>query len=379
MKYLFASLLICLSVSANAQQHHFMYIQADNRQPFYIKLDKKILSSSGSGYLIIPQLLDSSYEFSIGFPKNEWPEQKVTCSINKKDVGYLLKNFGEKGWGLFNFQTMDLVMAETKTNLDNSLATVKNDDPFTNALANVVNDPAIKMVDEPGDDSAAEAAVVKKAPVKKGVKAVAGNKGRISKILSKRNAEGLKMVYVDKMDAVADTINIVIPIVTTIAKTQPLKPNTTTIAVVKSSKPAKLVTANKKPAKKTPVAKTDIAKVDNKTEIAKADDKTDKTKDSVIFTPPVIVTDDPKVAKTIEEIIADIAKADNKQAEPGKDSLLVSQSEKNEEQARKDSVLATDQKKADEDAALKAVIRKANEDAMLVEEKKKADDELALA
>src|SRR5882757_1153709 len=114
MKYLFASLLICLSVSAHAQQNHFIYIQADNRQPFYVKLDKKLLSSSASGYLIIPKLTDSSYDLSIGFPKNEWPEQKVTCNINRADVGYLLKNFGEKGWGLFNFQTMDLLMAEIK-------------------------------------------------------------------------------------------------------------------------------------------------------------------------------------------------------------------------------------------------------------------------
>src|SRR5882757_6295280 len=98
MKYLFASLLICLSVSAHAQQNHFKYIQADNRQPFYIKLDKKILSSSASGYLIIPKLQEGNYTLTIGFPKNEWPEQNVTCSVNKKDAGYLLKNFGDKGW-----------------------------------------------------------------------------------------------------------------------------------------------------------------------------------------------------------------------------------------------------------------------------------------
>jgi hypothetical protein len=132
----------------SAQQNHFIYVQTENKQPFYIKLDKKILSSSASGYLIVPKLQDGSYELTVGFPKNEWPEQNVTCSVNKKDAGYLLKNFGDKGWGFFNLQTMEVVMpgkpADNKTAGDPD-----KQDLFSNVLSNVVNDPSIvKRIEE---------------------------------------------------------------------------------------------------------------------------------------------------------------------------------------------------------------------------------------
>ncbi len=75
-------------LSSFSQQNHFIYLQTENRQPFYVKLDKKILSSSASGYIIIPKLQEGNYIMAIGFPKNEWPEQTVTCTVNKKDSGY---------------------------------------------------------------------------------------------------------------------------------------------------------------------------------------------------------------------------------------------------------------------------------------------------
>jgi hypothetical protein len=104
------TLFFVVALTAFTQQNHFVYVQTENKQPFYIKLKNKLLSSSASGYLIIPKLQDGSYEFTIGFPKNEWSEQIVTCAVNKKDAGYLLKDFGDKGWGLFNLQTMEVVM-----------------------------------------------------------------------------------------------------------------------------------------------------------------------------------------------------------------------------------------------------------------------------
>ena len=98
MKLIITALLsafIFLSVGAKAQQTHFIYIQTSDKQPFYIKMDKTVYSSSTSGYLILSKLTDSTYSFSIGFPKSEWPQQNFSCSIDKKDKGYLLKNFGD--------------------------------------------------------------------------------------------------------------------------------------------------------------------------------------------------------------------------------------------------------------------------------------------
>ena len=107
MKRFILSLLILMTFSAAfSQKQYFIYLQSEPEQAFFVKMNEKIHSSSSSGYLILSRLHDSSYTFSVGFPQNKWPEQKFTVDVKAKDHGYLLKNFGEKGWGLFDLQTM---------------------------------------------------------------------------------------------------------------------------------------------------------------------------------------------------------------------------------------------------------------------------------
>jgi len=112
MKKLHLTLLFSLALfTASAQKVYFFYIQTESSQPFYVKLDKKIQYSSPNGYIILPKLYDSSYKFSIGFPQNKWPEQSLAVGVNKKDNGYLLKSIRDKAWGLFDMQSMNLLMA----------------------------------------------------------------------------------------------------------------------------------------------------------------------------------------------------------------------------------------------------------------------------
>jgi hypothetical protein len=208
--------LFLFSFAANAQQVHFIYIQTENKQPFYIKLDKKVLSSSASGYLIIPKLADGSYNLTVGFPKNEWPEQNVTCRIDKKDNGYLLKNFGDKGWGLFNLQTMEVLMAG-----NNNTATkeIPGNDPFTNVLSNVVNDPSIRKKEEVKEEPKPVLnEAPKEAPV---VVSPTVEKATIKKIYSQMNESSYEMMYTDK----TDTIRLFIPVEKMIApvKEEPKK------------------------------------------------------------------------------------------------------------------------------------------------------------
>lgn len=94
----------------NAQQNHFVFIQADNKQPFSVKLNNKSYSSSPSGYVIIPKLIEGKYKTTIAFPGDKYPEQQFFLLIDKKDLGFSLKNFDAKGWGLFNLQTFAITM-----------------------------------------------------------------------------------------------------------------------------------------------------------------------------------------------------------------------------------------------------------------------------
>ncbi len=143
-------LILCLILGVSActafsQKVYFVYIQAEPEQPFFVKLDGKIHSSTGSGYLILSKLIDSSYDIAIGFPQNKWADQEFTIEINKKDHGFLLKQFAEKGWGLFNLQTLAVQMAKN-AGTGNNLKQKGNNEvsDFTEILAIVADDPSIK-------------------------------------------------------------------------------------------------------------------------------------------------------------------------------------------------------------------------------------------
>ena len=190
MKQVFFFLIaVFFTLNLTAQQNRYIYIQTENKQPFYVKLDKKVFSSSSSGYVIIPKLRDSSYALALGFPKNEWTEQYVTVKIDKKDEGYIFKNFGNKGWGLFNMQTLAVIMSGSKPAQQIS-ASQNNSDGFSNALSNVVNDPAI-LQNEPAKVEPAKPA--------------------ITKINSTSNEQGKEIVYTDINNGKVDTVKVMIP------------------------------------------------------------------------------------------------------------------------------------------------------------------------
>ena len=258
IRSLTVSFFVLFSFGLVAQQNHFIYLQTENKQPFYVKLDKKLLSSSASGYLIVPKLQDGAYTLTIGFPKNIWPEQNITCSVNKKDDGYLLKNFGDKGWGLFNLQTLEVVMAAQKAAADQAVILVNKTDDFSKTLSNVINDPSIAKTEEvkpvikeeikPVEEIKKEEPV--KLVIKEEVKPVNETKKedvkpvikeeikpveeikkedpvkpapQITKLLSSTGADGTEMIYVDVINGKPDTVRLFIPVEITSPAIKPEK------------------------------------------------------------------------------------------------------------------------------------------------------------
>jgi hypothetical protein len=127
------------------QQDYFVYLQTDNNQAFYLRINNTIYSSTTSGYLILARLPDSTAKVTIGFAKMVFPEQQFNIPVNHKDGGYILKNFGERGWGLFNLQNMAVIMnsnpAEEKKSPE--ITGNRKNDAFSLLLANAVNDTAV--------------------------------------------------------------------------------------------------------------------------------------------------------------------------------------------------------------------------------------------
>lgn len=223
-----------------AQQNHFIYLQTENRQPFYVKMGKVIYNSTVSGYLIISKLKEGNYDFLIGFVNAEKGEQEFRCTVARQDVGYILRQFGEKGWGLFNLQTLQVTMAGVKENNKENVpnnTTVKTDD-FSQMLSTVVNDPAIKYeqkelpAEKVKPDAAVSEAEKGTAPADKKMDAVfekpidispveklidpaetAKNKPGIVKRSSVSDKDGLNLIYLDSSDGQkVDTITMLIPL-----------------------------------------------------------------------------------------------------------------------------------------------------------------------
>ena len=90
------SLFLLLSMALHAQQYYFAYVQTDNKQPFYVKVNDKLFSSSASGYVVIPKLISGNYTLTFGFPKEQFPQQTINLNIAAADAGFLLKDFGAK-------------------------------------------------------------------------------------------------------------------------------------------------------------------------------------------------------------------------------------------------------------------------------------------
>lgn len=101
------SLLTLSCTIAQAQQEYFLFVWADNQQPFYVRLNEKTYSSSTIGHLVVPRLKDSTYSLTVGFPKNQFPEQDFVITLNNKDLDLQLKPTGGGGWRLFNEQTSE--------------------------------------------------------------------------------------------------------------------------------------------------------------------------------------------------------------------------------------------------------------------------------
>ncbi|MEO5995291.1 MAG: DUF4476 domain-containing protein [Chitinophagaceae bacterium] len=143
-KFVFLLLLLFSGTKSFSQQEFFVYVQADDHQPFYARINTKIYSSSETGQMIIPKLSDSTYEVVIGFAKNAFPEQIFSIPINKRDKGFQLKNLGEKGWAMVNLQNMSVIINAgifQKQALE--MSGVRKTDAFSELLANVVNDTSV--------------------------------------------------------------------------------------------------------------------------------------------------------------------------------------------------------------------------------------------
>lgn len=245
-----------LFVTSNAQKKHFIYIQAEDKQPFYVMINQKNYSSSVNGHLIIPKLKNGKYFFVAGFPKEKYPEQKFTCVIEDKDQGYVLKQYGNNGWGLFNLVNFQSIMANnTEWEKEKALYdTVKLEDEIIGMAAikqnSGNNNSPIKQQAEVKNETIVETkvdiaphhitvesekeailALPKQENTSIKVTTIITNKG-IVKTAHQTSQLGIDEVYIDYTTSPTDTVALFIPVNNQIvehlsnSKTNPKQNNT---------------------------------------------------------------------------------------------------------------------------------------------------------
>jgi hypothetical protein len=139
-------IVLILMAGRDFAQDHFVLIQADNRQPFYVRLNSQLYSSSEGGHLILAQLKDSPYTITIGFPGQVFPEQRFSFNIDQKDRDFRLKSEDGKGWRVYDEGGQELQMPDVPAgggSGKSGLPGIKKDDAFSRLMAEVVHDTAV--------------------------------------------------------------------------------------------------------------------------------------------------------------------------------------------------------------------------------------------
>jgi len=291
-KLVLCFLFLATTLVASSQKVYFVYLQSEAEQPFFVKMNEKISSSTASGYLILSKLRDSTYNFNIGFPQNKWPEQTFSVPIQTKDRGYLLKNFGDKGWGLFDLQTLAVIMPTSGKPAEAVAKTDPKDvSAFTEILSKAADDPSLK--DKP---VAVKVEEKKIEPKPQEVVKMEEPKAQVKETVTITPIEAVEQPVVKKDEPKKEVKETIVPPVEKpIIKTEEQKAPVKTPDAVKPEIIEQPVVKKEEP--KTEVKETIVAPVEKpiiKTEEQKAPVKTPDAVKPEINEQPVVKKDEPK-------------------------------------------------------------------------------------
>lgn len=141
------SVAVIFSTGIYAQQNHFIYIENEEHKPFIVSVNGKTFNSSDIGHVILSKLTDGKYNLNISFSENKTPAQNFTCEINKKDLGFSLKNIPASGWVLVDLTTNKINLSNTEQKGSELSGLQENNNnnngAFGDMLSQVVNDTAL--------------------------------------------------------------------------------------------------------------------------------------------------------------------------------------------------------------------------------------------
>jgi len=218
--------MFCLLMAMMAFQclraQHYIFIEADGQQPFYLKQGNTMVSSSAAGFLILPKIKATEMEFSIGFPKNVYAEVAFYINGTDRDRGFQLKLMEGQGWSLFDRTSLEVIKGESPKAAPIEIQLSKKEEgSFAQLLATATDDKSL-LERIPKKDSVEKASVNKSITkdglttfaVKSGLKDSLGTKDKVIlppiSISAQMEDTGVKrLVYVEKtIKGTDDTIAV---------------------------------------------------------------------------------------------------------------------------------------------------------------------------
>ncbi len=201
------------SLQLRAQEKHFIYIQSENKQPFYTQVNNKVFSSTEGGYVIIPQLTSGKYLFQLGFAGDQVPEQKFIIDVANRDAGFTLKDFGEKGWGLIDIINFTTIMADNGAVIREKAVEAVNTDSSSNQIKDTVKVNTVATVNKVSTDSSAKETHLTKVPNVPIItpQTSTEKKPGTTLILARPSKLGIDRIYTVPNKDKTDTVAIFIP------------------------------------------------------------------------------------------------------------------------------------------------------------------------
>ena len=134
-------ILLFFTSLVHAQPQHFIFLQTEGDQPFFVKQSERTLPSGSSGFVLLSGLADSSQLIRIGFPDNRFPEQQFRVPFNGNDRGFVARQTPTQTWVLQDLQSNESIAAESTPG--QFRIETKKVSRFTEVLAKASGDPTL--------------------------------------------------------------------------------------------------------------------------------------------------------------------------------------------------------------------------------------------
>lgn len=94
--------LVLYAQAVMSQQQGFIYLEASNRQPFFVLQGGQVFSSTPNGYMLMKSMERDTLDFTIGFPRDRWKRKRFRVTVKGQDNYWQWLQVDTGRWALYD-------------------------------------------------------------------------------------------------------------------------------------------------------------------------------------------------------------------------------------------------------------------------------------